>query len=501
MEIKTGRYWLLTPVQCVEGGPPSIAAVQKRLETQYIQNQVDHDQAIKKHKVAVDGWHNQNFSKLNDPGAEVRYDIRSFFSKYFLDDNGLPAPNKRPEPVFLWDMYEFLQPLRRHVDAIPGLSAKITTCVTVIAWAQELDRGVDTAFTMIDKLDVKGDYPTLEAYFDLDRFLARYFLDGLRGQPAPEKQREPLVLERWVGDDDIAEKLIQATSHLPGLLVQAAVKPAKDTGWGHGEKCVVVGWAKQVVPSVKSLESEVAQAEMRTTKKEERDKEKAILAKVKPHIDYARAHRPPPSDPFTLNHLVGSYIMHCRQLQDEYGCDLGSMTLDIHAPTSSHGVVAAFDFGLVEGTMLLATSEEALELLREEQPARESQSESEGEYVHHGNFVPSGKRKATDSSRTSIRPFKRRLGVTEPSRNPGRIYLQWAGCQTGNSYLVLDEEHKRTGHFDLDKSGLTAWGQFCYNELFGADPLVFTLLKVASRPRKGPDQWSSYCEEERWINW
>ncbi|KAJ8121608.1 hypothetical protein O1611_g10058 [Lasiodiplodia mahajangana] len=353
---------------------------------------------------------------------------------------------------------------------------------------------------MIDRPNIKSDHPTLEALFDPDRFLAKYFLDGLHGEPDPGRQRSPLILKSWISYDGGFEKLVQAATQASELLVQRTAEPVQGNRWACSESCVIVGWAKQVIHQVEAWESKIEQLELLQAQREERDREKAILTKLKPHIDYARGHRSPPSDEPPLNRLVGSYIMHCRRLQDEYGCGLGSMTLDVHRPTSTHGAVAAFNFGLVEGTMLLATSEEALELLRLEQAVRSSDDEDEldgSEYI-----TAPGKRKAKGSQQTGGRNFKRRLGGDHPPK-PGRVYLQWAGCQTGNAYLVLDEDHVRTGHFDLDKTELTARGQFRYCEFFGHDeePLVFTLLKVSDQPKKQPDAWASYCEEERWIRW
>ncbi|KAI8948633.1 hypothetical protein F4801DRAFT_556433 [Xylaria longipes] len=486
--------------KCVEGGPPSIAAVQKRLATQFAQNREQYSRAVKGHKLDVNQWHKQNFSKLNDPSAEARYDLDFFFSKYFVDDEGLPAPHKTPEPIILWDLIHQFEPLGRRVDDIPGLSAQVTGFLTVIAWTSELERGIDTAFAMIDQPDIKTDHPTLEALFDPERFLAKYFLDGLRGTPMPGKQKKPLVLESWVTYSDCFEKLLQAAKHAPGLLINRTTKPAQDTRWRCSEGCVIVGWAKQVIPQMESWKSEIARLKVAEAKRVEREKEKAILATLKPHIDYARAHRSAQSGPFTPGHLVGSYMMHCRQLQDEYRCELSSMTLDVHAPTSTHGAIAAFNFGVIEGTMLLASSEESLELLREEQAVRSSDEEEEEEITDSEYFAASGKRKTTAPRRAGIKHFKRRLGGDHPP-NPGRFYLQWAGCKTGSAYLVLDEDHLRTGYFDLDKTGMTARGEFKYRELFGGKNLVFTLLKIADTPRNKPDAWSSYCEEERWIRW
>ncbi|KAI0534717.1 hypothetical protein GGR58DRAFT_481685 [Xylaria digitata] len=486
--------------KCIEGGPRSVAAVREQLATQFAQNRAGYARAVEKHKLDVDQWHKQNFSKLKGPSDEARYDLNSFVSKYFLDDQGSPSPNKTPEPLIVWNLYDQTESLRSRVDAIPGLKTRTTGFLTVIAWAPKFKKGVASAFGMIDsRPDIKYDRPTLEALFDPDHFLAKYFFDGLHGKPIYGKQKNPLVLMADVAYSHEFEKLSRAAKHVPELLVQQTSKPLEEeNNWGgYSKPCVIVGWTKQVIPLVESWKSKIAQLKVLSAKREERNKEKDILAKLKPHIDYARAHNPPASGPFTIDQLVGSYIMHCRLLQDDYGAELGSMTLDVHAPTSTHGAVAAFNFGLVEGTMLLASSEESLELLREEQAARSSDEEelTDSEY-----FAASGKRKAKASQKTSSKNFKRRLGGGR-SHNHNRFYLQWAGTEPGTGKLVLDEDHERTGSFDLDKSGMTARGQFHYRAFFGDKPLVFTLLKVADKPRKQPDAWLSYREDARWIRW
>ncbi|KAI0813704.1 hypothetical protein GGR55DRAFT_687370 [Xylaria sp. FL0064] len=454
-------------VMCRWRTPFDQASAGERLAVQFARNREDHARAVKEHKGAVDQWHKQNFAKLNDPSAEARYDLDCFFSKYFVDNKGLPAPSKTPQPVVIWDIREKSQSLSDRVETIAGLRARVTGYLTVIAWASEFEKGVDTAFTMIDRPDIKADRPTLEALFDSDRFLAKYFLDGLRGEPLPGKQKNPLVLKSYVAGNGL-EKLSQAAKHVPKLLIQETRKPVRgDNVWSRSEPCVIVGWAEKVIPQVESWKSEMAQMKALDIKQKKRNEEKELLAKLKPHIDYARAHRPPPSGPFMPSHLVGSYIIQCRKLEDDYEAVLGTMTLDIHASTSTHAV---------------RSSDEEEEL-------------TDSEY--HSGW---GKRKATTSKQADAKHFKRRLG-TGSTQIPGRFYLQWAGCETGNAYLILDEDHERTGHFDLDKTGMIARGQMFCHTFFSDKPIVFTLLKVADEPRKEPDAWSSYCEKDRWQYW
>ncbi|KAI0205912.1 hypothetical protein F4808DRAFT_184733 [Astrocystis sublimbata] len=280
--------------KCVEGGPPSVAAVQQQFRAQLARKREEYSytQEREKHKVDVNAWRKQEFLKLTDPRAEALFDLNLFFSKYFVDDQGLPAPLKTPDPVILRDLCDWSEPLRCRVDGVPGLRARVTRFLTVIAWASEFERGIDDAFAMIGQPRVKADHATREATFDPERFLAKYFLDGLRGKPAPGKRTQLLVLEYWFTSQDSHEKLLQAVKSVPDLLVQPTNKPTPNSDWGCCSKaCLIVGWQKFVIPQTKSWATETKLLEVAKAKSEERAKEKAILAKLKPHIDYARTHR------------------------------------------------------------------------------------------------------------------------------------------------------------------------------------------------------------------
>ncbi|KAI1424237.1 hypothetical protein F5Y12DRAFT_753740 [Xylaria sp. FL1777] len=58
-------------------------------------------------------------------------------------------------------------------------------------------------------------------------------------------------------------------------------------------------------------------------------------------------------------------------LDDQYGVKMDLMTLDVHESSSTHSPLAIFNFGIIEGTMLLASSE-SLELIWEEQAVQSS---------------------------------------------------------------------------------------------------------------------------------
>src|SRR5437764_10122621 len=85
---------------------------------------------------------------------------------------------------------------------------------------------------------------------------------------------------------------------------------------------------------------------------------------LQPHREYMKNRQVPPG-PLKLDHLTGSYVVRCEKMED-YGGDCDVMTLDIAQPCNAHGVTAAFVFRFVEGTILLALSDDELQLLRQD---------------------------------------------------------------------------------------------------------------------------------------
>jgi hypothetical protein len=91
------------------------------------------------------------------------------------------------------------------------------------AHSEEINRRKETVFPSLGS-------PTEEAYFDLDRFMAKYFLDRIHGQPARKKTKEPIVLEDFCHESEL-QKAVQA---IPGLAahitkrIKNLVMPAND---------------------------------------------------------------------------------------------------------------------------------------------------------------------------------------------------------------------------------------------------------------------------------
>jgi hypothetical protein len=456
--------------------------LEKSLSDQY-------QQRLKAHIKDVDRWRAAEFSQLHSPTEEASFDLGRFMAKYFLDGlHGQPAPDKTKEPLLLESVNE--SKFARAVQAIPGLAAHITDRLTVVGWKTNLQHGVDAAFAKLSSPDAPLHTPTSEANFDLDRFLAKYFLDGPNGKPAPRKSPEPIELYPFF---EHRARLQAAVASIPGLHLCRA-------DGMHGTS-TIIGWD---VDKVKLRKREIEEEK----EKEEAEKAAAALAAkeaewqraLQPHREYMK-NRQVPAGPLKLDHLTGSYVVRCEKMED-YGGDCDVMTLDIAQPCNAHGVTAAFVFRFVEGTILLALSDDELQLLRQD---LEADSDEEADPNSDDSDGYAGPRKRTaKATHTGQGRIKRRLGETP---KPNRVYLQWAGRVLGTGEIEL-ETNKHTGYLDFDASKASAQGLLAYPEFFGDEKLALVIHKVADQPSQIPEPWSHFSEKQyhyesraRWGRW
>jgi hypothetical protein len=458
--------------------------LEKSLSEQY-------QQRLKLHTEDVDSWRAAEFSRLDSPTEEANFDLDRFMAKYFLDSlHGQPAPDKNKEPLVLEYVHKFN--FEMAVQAIPGLAAHITDRLTVVGWKTNLQRGLDAAFAKLSSPDAGLHIPTSEANFDLDRFLAKYFF-GLNGKPAPRKTPEPITLYTFFKH---GAQLQAAVASIPGLHLCRA-------DGIYGAK-TIIGWD---VDKVKLRKHEI---EEEKAKKEAEEAAAALAAKedtwqhaLQPHREYMK-NRQVPAGPLKLAQLTGSYVVRCEKIEDYCG-DGEVMTLDIAQPCNAHEATAAFDFRLVEGTMLLASSDDALHLLRQGlEVGSDEEVDPDSDNSDFDGYAGPRKRK-TKGTHTAQGPIKRRLGE---SPVPNRVYVQWAGRDPGTGETQLDTNNEHTGHLDFDASKAFAQGVFSYPSFFGNARLAFAIYKVADRPSKVPDSWSHFSEKQynyesraRWGRW
>ena len=444
----------------------SVAAVEKLLSEQY-------QQLLKAHSEEVDRWQTAKFSQLHSPTEEANFDLDRFMAKYFLDCvHGQPSPGKTKESLVLG--YLDGSAFEKAVRAVPGLATHITDQLTVVGWEATLQRGVDEAFITLPSSNTAGYVPTAEANFDLSRFLAKYFLDSLNGKPAPEKTPNPITLYRLFKDE---YRLQTAVASIPGLHLCRAD--------GIYETRTIIGWDTDKVQLKKlEIEEEKAKREAEVAAEALAEREDRWRQALQPHREYMK-NLQVTAGPLSLDNLTGSYIVQC-EMAEEY-CDEGTvMTLDIVQPINAYGTTAAFDFGFVEGTLLLALSDDALHLLKQDQEVDSYSDDSEFD-----GYASSRKRKAEGTQRAEG-PTKRRLGE---SPKPNRLYLQWAGRETGGGEIQLNTDNMHTGYLDFGASKASAQGVFGYPSLFGSEsPISLAIYKTTDRPFKVPSRWTRFSK-------
>jgi hypothetical protein len=419
---------------------------------------------------------------LDSPTQEANFDLDRFLAKYFLNGlSGLPAPHKTKDPLTL-EYVSDRSKFNRAVQSIAGLEAHFTSSVTIVGWKGHLERAIDAEFAKLDSPTAKLHIPTTEANFDLDRFLAKYFLDGLNGKSAPHKTPDPITLFPFFQHRN---RLGAATVLIPGLHINDAN--------GEYRVTTIIGWDIDKIQSrVRHIEEEVAKKRAKEAAEARTEREREWQQTLQPHHEYVRRHRVPDS-PLQVDDLTGSYVVRCDKIAEEYARG-EVMTLDIVKPRNSLSTEAAFYFGIVEGTMLLAMSEDSLEMLRQDVEVdsdedTDQDSDNLGTGVHGNSGSRKRMAKGTGAAPGSI---KRRLGATLKAN---RIYLRWAGRETGEGEIQLDTDNEHTGYLDFDESKLSAKAVFSFPAMFGRD-VQFSIFKVADQPSKVPEPWSHFSVKQ-----
>jgi hypothetical protein len=397
---------------------------------------------------------------------------------------GLPDKTRQKDALILDD--EAPYNLFEKVNAIPGLVCRQMKYVTLVGWEESItSAALDAAFEKLASAVTKRykiDVPSEEAEMDLDRFMGKYFWSSRATRvPDQKKTPEPLKFPAYAfGDRKLEAILKEGVSATPGLHLEST------------SEYVVVGWgAGKVGKVVQALEGERQQMEA-----EEEAEEKAREAGEEaefwhPHKTFMASYRPTPG-PLTLADLKGSYMVKCDKLSGAWEDACREMRIDIQPQNNPLGLVAAFDFGILSGTMLLSLSEDSLHAFAEEM-AVDPDSDSDSDAGPESQFDYPGKRKRNGGDGNSNASFRRRLGEAP---RPNRVYFRWAGAAAETNDLdgPIDELNDR-GYLDFSPSDKSvAHGMWIYAVIFGSDTKIdLSVHKIANEPNQAPrNKWSDY---------
>ncbi|KAL5341747.1 hypothetical protein BJX70DRAFT_395480 [Aspergillus crustosus] len=212
--------------------------------------------------------------------------------------------------------------------------------------------------------------------------------------------------------------------------------------------------------------------------------------RTKMHKDYAQASKRSKSKPSP----VGGYVVDCKYIQEQWPGQADDLSLDIHETAEPDVFQASFDFGILEGVMIISTDAAKLEQYADQADRRggyldeeEYDSEEDEEDEDEEGQRPSvgSKMKAATPQRGRGRPKKANTEKPQPL-----TYQLKSRCREleGQIYSQPDDGTLKF------KKGLAS---FVGNaSLPACGDLSFTARKVSDKPSGRLKKWSDYSEDQ-----
>ncbi|KAK4184088.1 hypothetical protein QBC35DRAFT_477592 [Podospora australis] len=354
----------------------------------------------------------------------------------------------------------------------------------------------------------RQDLPMIEAHFDVGLFLKKdlhvEIKNGIMAAPN-EKPSTPVVLGKGPLNGKYLKEVVADIKDLLVLEVEDSVPAPRyhSLGWDaddnveeHSRKVfhIVLGWdAKRVSSEISWIKKEIQQA----ADEKKRKKEAAAAAKQAQQLqeiierDMAWHRISDPHRQFVARQQAKPGLLGLRDLPGLY-------------IVRSHGVKALFNFGLIEGIMLLGMTRGSIELLRGEQPKLDQYGREIASWDDEGDESPrvsmwKSREDSSDDQPTVKLQEKGLLGsIADPygvqeagakrrktTINNNEVHFQFV-CRQVLGYPLADDGNDHVGTLTFDESKLSAKGYFSLPTYFGDDdpPQRFSIYKVSNQPKK-----------------
>ncbi|KAL6816164.1 hypothetical protein V8C40DRAFT_269537 [Trichoderma camerunense] len=328
------------------------------------------------------------------------------------------------------------------------------------AWRAEMKRRDDEAFERCKT-------PSERAAFDPQRFIDMYFLTD--GEPDMAKTTEALALDGL----DRGWKLQDAARKVPGLHT-----------WG-------VGYLEARKICIDGTEA---------LWKEQLERHQKYVDQVQSKgANGMNQH----SEVFNLDRCQGSYVVRCDEITEGWLDTLKghTLTMDISSGKGSTRR-AAYDFGIIEGTMILSLSEDAfqaLDSLYSEASSGDENGEDEDQddedkdrddtdlqiSTNGKKRKPGNDLQAQGTGHTSAKRRKTRL-LPSPSR---RVYFRLHGRETGEGEVL---PYPDSGHIDYLSDDCTSFAGVVYALTHVGNNVEFRGYRVSDKPRVKPEPWETF---------
>lgn len=352
-----------------------------------------------------------------------------------------------------------------------------------VAWLAEMKRRDDEAFERCKT-------PSERAAFDPQRFIDMYFLTD--GEPDMAKSTEALALDGL----DRGWKLQDAARKVPGLHT-----------WGGGyleARKICIGWNREEVfrlaKSIMDRQDAANRAQQEALWKEQLERHQKYVDQVQSKgANGMNQH----SEVFNLDRCQGSYVVRCDEITEGWLDTLKghTLTMDISSGKGSTRH-AAYDFGIIQGTIILSLSEDAFQALDslyseassgdesggdegqdhedKDRGDTDSQISTNGKKRKPGNDLQAQGTGHTNAKRRKIKP------LPSPSR---RVYFRLHGRETGEGEVL---PYPDSGHIDYLSDDCTSFAGVVYDLTHVGNNVEFRGYRVSDKPHVKPEPWETF---------
>ena len=324
-----------------------------------------------------------------------------------------------------------------------------------------------------------------ELWGDPGWIMEKYFVDG-SGNPDSTKTTEVVGIPYPRYSNYRTGQLLKAASRVRGL--------HEATGFG-STQTIYLGWNEHTVKkAAKNHATKEARADR--AKADAREEERASK-----HELYLTNAQKPKFGPSATS-PIGQYIVDCEEIERNWDELTDNMTLDIRATPTAGIYQVNFNFGIIEGVMMLSSDEGILDEFcaqQEDDDDFDSDDEDEDEDEDEdGSQDESADEKAAVGS-------KRKAAVTKGKAISGRSSKKAKAAGAGKPrkyFLRLRSRDTGTGEINpMAEEGTIKFNGPNLSSFTGEASLsgigqrvVFTARKISAVPPSSWDSWGNYSE-------
>jgi hypothetical protein len=267
---------------------------------------------------------------------------------------------------------------------------------------------------------------------------------------------------------------------------------------------IFLGWdAAAVMEAAKAHPAR--EAKELQIEKEERQKERA--AKYQQYLDTMKPKKGAKCAP--VKSPVGSYIVDCEAIEKEWRKQAENMTLSIYEEDEAGIFQASFDFGILEGIMIISTEKDALE---EYCSQHNCETESDDDGVEGDDQDEDDENEGDGVKQLVLRPKRKAQGSSHrgPPSKTAKIevtqlptYLLRLKCREAGEGVIYYHVEKGTITFK-DKNLSSFLGKVRF-PFVGANT-AFTARKISDVPGQERKLWADYSKDsydyglvEEWL--